>query len=66
MWWKAGSGGIQMGGIFTHSKVTESLKSHLKQISAQMPRLAKLECSFLYAMAKLLYLLASETTLLLQ
>lgn len=55
-----------MGDIFTHSKVTESNTSHLKQISAQMPKLARLEHSFLYATAKLLYLFVSEAVLLLQ
>lgn len=47
MWWKVGSGWIQMAEIFTHSKVTVSSKSHPKQISAQMPRLAGLGHSFL-------------------
>lgn len=36
-----------MADISTHSKVTVSSKSHPKQISAQMPKVARLGYSFL-------------------
>lgn len=47
----------------TLSHTARSIKNRLKQISAQMPKLARLEYSFLYAMAELLYLLVSEAAL---
>jgi len=55
-----------MGDIFTHSKVTVSKQSNIKQTSAQMLKLARIRYSFLYAMTELLYPLVSEAALLLQ
>lgn len=55
-----------MGDIFTHSKVTVSNKSHLKQISAQMTKLVRLDYSSFYIKATLLNLLVMEAALLLQ